>query len=80
MNDFSELENELKQLRPARPSPVLFERVEQALADRRVRPSLVVVRLRPRSRGGFGFGFVGGNQSGTPPGARRNNRANFTCA
>ncbi len=35
MNDFSELENELKQLRPAQPSPVLFERVEQALADRR---------------------------------------------
>ena len=35
MNDFSELENELKQLRPAQPSPVLFEQVEQALADRR---------------------------------------------
>ena len=33
MNDFSELENELKQLRPAQPSPVLFERVEHALAD-----------------------------------------------
>ena len=35
MNDFSELENELKKLRPARPSPVLFERVGQALEDRR---------------------------------------------
>jgi hypothetical protein len=34
MNDFSELENELKKLRPARPSPVLFERVEEALAPR----------------------------------------------
>ena len=33
MNDFSELENELKKLRPAQPSPVLFERVEQALED-----------------------------------------------
>ena len=33
MNDFSELENELKKLRPAQPSPVLFERVEEALAD-----------------------------------------------
>jgi hypothetical protein len=33
MNDFSELENELKKLRPARPSPVLFERVEEAMAD-----------------------------------------------
>ena len=33
MNDFSELENELKKLRPAQPSPVLFKRVEQALED-----------------------------------------------
>jgi hypothetical protein len=31
MNDFSELENELKKLRPARPSPILFERVDEAL-------------------------------------------------
>jgi hypothetical protein len=31
MNDFFELESELKKLRPAQPSPVLFERVEQAL-------------------------------------------------
>src|SRR4029450_4918507 len=31
MNDFSELENELKKLRPARPSPALFERVEEAM-------------------------------------------------
>ena len=33
MNDFSELENELKKLRPAQPSPVLFERVEEAMMD-----------------------------------------------
>jgi hypothetical protein len=33
MNDFSELENELKKLRPAQPSPVLFERVEEALEN-----------------------------------------------
>ena len=33
MNDFSELENELRKLRPAQPSPVLFERVGQALSD-----------------------------------------------
>lgn len=33
MNDFSELENELRKLRPAPPSPVLFERVEEALMD-----------------------------------------------
>jgi hypothetical protein len=37
MNDFSELENELRKLRPAQPSPFLFERVEGALRDCRVR-------------------------------------------
>ena len=35
MNDFSELENELRKLRPAQPSPVLFERVGEALKDGR---------------------------------------------
>jgi hypothetical protein len=44
MNDFSELEKELRKLRPAQPSPVLFERVEEALKDSRPcikeRPSL----------------------------------------
>src|SRR5262245_2536569 len=33
MNDFSELENDLKALRPARPSPVRFERVEEAMTE-----------------------------------------------
>ena len=33
MNDFSELEAELKQLRPVAPSPELATRVERALAD-----------------------------------------------
>jgi hypothetical protein len=33
MNDFSELENELKALRPAQPSPVLFERIEEAMGE-----------------------------------------------
>jgi hypothetical protein len=33
MNDFSELENELKKLRPAPASPDLFLRIERALAD-----------------------------------------------
>jgi hypothetical protein len=33
MNDFPELENDLKALRPARPSPVLFERIEEAMAE-----------------------------------------------
>jgi hypothetical protein len=35
MNDFSELENELRKLRPSQPSPVLFERVGEALEDSR---------------------------------------------
>jgi hypothetical protein len=33
MNDLSELEKDLKALRPAQPSPVLFERIEGAMAD-----------------------------------------------
>ena len=33
MNDFSELEKDLKKLRPAQPSPVLFERVGEALEN-----------------------------------------------
>jgi hypothetical protein len=33
MNDFSELEKELKKLRPVQPSPVLFERVGEALEN-----------------------------------------------
>ena len=33
MNDFSEIENELRKLRPALPSPILFDRVEEALAE-----------------------------------------------
>jgi hypothetical protein len=33
MNDFPELENELRALRPARPSPVLMERIEEAMVE-----------------------------------------------
>jgi hypothetical protein len=33
MNDFSELENELKKLRPLPPSAELFSRIEQGLAE-----------------------------------------------
>jgi hypothetical protein len=33
MSDFSELENELRKLRPAQPSPELINRIEQALAE-----------------------------------------------
>src|SRR5438876_477826 len=35
MNDFSDIENDLRKLRPAQPSPVLFERIEEALAKHR---------------------------------------------
>jgi hypothetical protein len=35
MNDFSELENELRKLRPAQPSSALFERVGEALENSR---------------------------------------------
>jgi hypothetical protein len=35
MNDFSELEKELRKLRPAQPSPVLFERVGESFKDSR---------------------------------------------
>jgi hypothetical protein len=33
MNDFSEIENELRKLRPARPSPILFDRIEEAMGE-----------------------------------------------
>src|SRR5581483_1583317 len=33
MNDFSDIEYELKLLRPTQPSPVLFERIEEAMVD-----------------------------------------------
>jgi anti-sigma-K factor RskA len=34
MNNFSEIESELRKLRPAQPSPILFERVEEAMMNR----------------------------------------------
>jgi hypothetical protein len=33
MNDFPELESDLRALQPARPSPVLLERIEEAMAE-----------------------------------------------
>ena len=36
MSDFSELEKELRKLRPAQPSPVFFDRVGEALKDGRL--------------------------------------------
>ena len=65
MNDFSELEKELRKLRPAQPSPVLFERVGEALKDSR--PGIKERRSLGRRWGGLeaahpwwslGFGFA----------------------
>jgi len=33
MNDLSQIEKELRKLRPAQPSPILFERIEEAMID-----------------------------------------------
>jgi hypothetical protein len=46
MNDFSELEGELRKLRPAQPSPVLFERVEAALENCRAGAAPARQRVR----------------------------------
>jgi hypothetical protein len=52
MNDFSEIENELKRLRPARPSPVLFERIEEALVNCRAGELATPKRGEDRSPAG----------------------------
>jgi hypothetical protein len=58
MNDFSDLEKELRKLRPAQPSPFLSERLGQALKDSRAgikeRRSLV------RRWGGLETAILGG--------------------
>ncbi len=48
MNDFSELEDQLRKLRPAKPSPELFTRIERALADQEASPSTAGVLPRER--------------------------------
>jgi hypothetical protein len=57
MNDFSELENELKKLRPARPSPVLFARVEEAMAGSDSAKIIRPVRFRI-NYAALGFGLA----------------------
>ena len=47
MNDFSELENQLRKLRPAQPSPNLVIRIECALAEE---PSTPTAAVLPRKR------------------------------
>jgi hypothetical protein len=44
MNDFSDLEKELEKLRPAQPSAILFERIEEDLANSR--PSVSGAKLK----------------------------------
>jgi hypothetical protein len=65
MNDFSELENDLKALRPARPSPVLFERIEEAMAENcrafaapEARPSVHWFRRFTEAPFRFGIGLA----------------------
>ncbi len=48
MNDFSELESELKKLRPARPSEDLAARIESALAEADQSPVTAGVLPKPR--------------------------------
>lgn len=48
MNDFSELEDQLRKLRPATPSPELFNRVERALSVEETSPSTAAVLSRER--------------------------------
>ena len=58
MNDFSELEAELKQLRPAAPSADLISRVERALQEvAKVPTAGVLPRRRRTSLNWFALGF-----------------------
>jgi hypothetical protein len=43
MNDFSELEDQLRKLRPVQPSPELAERIERALAEPNISTSTAAV-------------------------------------
>jgi hypothetical protein len=59
MNDLSQIEHELRKLRPARPSPILFERVEEAMIDCRAgaSPARQPERL-PYNWFSLGFGLA----------------------
>jgi hypothetical protein len=48
MNDFSELEDQLRKLRPAQPSPDLFARIERALASQETSTSSAGVLPREK--------------------------------
>ena len=55
MNDFSEIESELRKLRPAQPSPILFERVEEAMLDR---SAVVSPARQPRKHSGLPYNWL----------------------
>jgi len=59
MNDLSQIEKELRKLRPARPSPILFERVEEAMTNGRAvaSPARQPERL-PYNWFSLGFGLA----------------------
>ncbi len=60
MNDFSDLEAELKQLRPAAPSPELTMRVERLLAEPlSATPTAGILPQRKVSWSWFAFGGLG---------------------
>jgi hypothetical protein len=59
MNDLSQIEKELRKLRPARPSPILFERVEQAMTKGRAVTSHAIKPERLRYNWlSLGFGLA----------------------
>ena len=59
MTDFSEIENELKKLRPAQPSHELLGRIERALADPEISEQKVIRPNRFRvNRVALGFGLA----------------------
>jgi hypothetical protein len=57
MNDFSELERELKKLRPAPPSDALMQRIETALAQPETPTAAILPRKRQRTNGWWSFGL-----------------------
>ena len=55
MNDLSQIEKELRKLRPARPSPILFERVEQDMTNGR---AVVSHAIKPRRPSGLHYNWL----------------------
>jgi hypothetical protein len=60
MNDFAEIENELRKLRPAQPSPVLFDRIEEVMSggSKAARPAHVRWGWRRFIQTPYNWGFA----------------------